>query len=174
MTAQPAAKPADPDVAAPPGSETYAEGIVAGVLGASAIAVWFFVLDVLNGRPLYTPTVLGTAIFRGGAGLDSPGTLAVSGEMVFAFTWVHFLTFIALGGIAARLLRIAERNPNVGFGILLLFVYLETAFLIGSFLFAEHILHALAWSAVLAGNLLAALVMGAYFWRRHPGLRIWP
>ena len=32
--------------------------------GAATIAIWFAVLDVVSGRPLYTPTVLGTALFR--------------------------------------------------------------------------------------------------------------
>jgi hypothetical protein len=33
--------------------------------------VWFFVLDTIQGRPFYTRTVLGTALFRRGAGLAS-------------------------------------------------------------------------------------------------------
>src|SRR3989449_5423278 len=37
------------------------EGLIAGLVGAATIAVWFLLLDSLSGRPLYTPTVLGTA-----------------------------------------------------------------------------------------------------------------
>src|SRR2546428_8729585 len=44
----------------------YQEGLVAGLVGAATIAVWFLILDSLSGRPLYTPTVLGTALFRRG------------------------------------------------------------------------------------------------------------
>ena len=70
--------------------DIYRQGIVAGVLGAATIAVWFFLVDVLSGRPLfYTPNVLGTALFRHGAGLDQPQTLAISLEMVLVYTWVH-------------------------------------------------------------------------------------
>ena len=50
-------------------SKTYKEGFVAGLIGAATIAVWFLILDMIQGRPLYTPTVLGTALFRGSAGL---------------------------------------------------------------------------------------------------------
>ena len=32
------------------------EGVVAGVLGATAIAVWFLFVDLISGRPLSTPT----------------------------------------------------------------------------------------------------------------------
>ncbi len=94
--------------------------------------------------------------------------------MVLLYTWVHALVFWVIGGIAARLLAVAERQPNAGFGILLLFVVFEFGFLVLTLLFAEPVLHALTWPAVLVGNLLAALAMGVYFWRRHPDLRIFP
>src|SRR5437867_1701391 len=90
----------------------YQEGLIAGVLGAAVIAVWFLILDTVSGRPLHTPTILGTAIFRGGEGLASPETVPVSFEMVVLYTWVHALVFCVIGGIAARLLAVAERQPN--------------------------------------------------------------
>ena len=155
-------------------SSVYGEGIVAGLLGAATVALWFLVIDTINGHPLYTPTVLGTAVFRGGAGLAHPETLPVSFEMVVLFTWVHALVFAAVGGIAARLLAFAEHTANVGFGIVLLFVIFEFGFVAVTMVFAEDVLRSLAWPAVLVGNLLAAAVMGAYFWRRHPNLDIEP
>jgi hypothetical protein len=150
------------------------EGLIAGVLGAAVIAVWFLIIDTVAGRPLHTPTILGTAIFRGGAGLASPETVPVSLEMVVLYTWVHALVFCVIGGVAARLLAVAERQPNAGFGILLVFVVFEFGFLVVTLLFAEPVLHALTWPAILGGNLLAALAMGAFFWRRHPSLQIFP
>lgn len=155
-------------------SGVYGEGIVAGLLGAATIALWFLIVDTLNGRPLYTPTVLGTALFHGGAGLDHPDTLPISYEMVMLFTWVHALVFAAVGGIASRLLAFAEHTANVGFGIVLLFVVFEFGFVAVTMILAENVLSSLAWPAVLVGNLLAAAVMGAYFWRRHPNLHIEP
>jgi len=155
-------------------SEVYGEGIVAGLLGAATIALWFLVVDTLNGRPLYTPTVLGTAVFRGGAGLDHPESLPVSFELVMQFTWLHAIVFAIVGGLAARLLAFAEHTANVGFGIVLLFVVFEFGFVAVTMVFAEDVLSSLAWPAVLVGNLLAAGVMGAYFWRHHPNLRIEP
>jgi len=155
-------------------SGVYGEGIVAGLLGAATVALWFLIVDTLNGRPLYTPTVLGTALFNGGAGLDHAAALPISYEMVLRFTWVHALVFAAVGGIAARLLAFAEHTANVGFGIVLLFVIFEFGFVAVTMVFAEDVLSSLAWPAVLVGNLLAAGVMGAYFWRRHPNLHIEP
>src|SRR5205085_83694 len=41
-------------------------------------------------------------------------------------------------------------------------------------MFAEPVLHALAWQSVLVGNLFAAVAMGGYLWRRHPHMVIYP
>src|SRR5215471_13676483 len=152
----------------------YEEGLVAGLIGAAVIAVWFLILDAMAGRPFHTPTILGRAIFLGGQGLRSPDAVPVSFEMVLLYTWVHALVFCIIGGIAARLLAVAERQPNAGFGILLIFVVFEFGFVVVTLLFAQPVLQALTWPAVLGGNLLAAIAMGAYFWRRHPTLEIFP
>jgi hypothetical protein len=156
-------------------SDSYRQGIEAGIAGAVTIAIWFFIVDLLSGHPFfYTPNVLGTALFRHGAGLDQPQTLAISMEMVLVYTWVHGLVFCAIGGIAAKLLALAEQDVHVGFGILLLFVIFEFGFVGAALVLAEPILRALAWPSVLIGNLLAAAVMAAYFWRQHATLRISP
>ena len=156
-------------------SDSYRQGIEAGVLGAATIAIWFFLVDLVSGHPLfYTPNVLGTALFRHGAGLDQPQTLAISFEMVLVYTWVHGLVFCVIGGIAAKLLAIAERDVNLGFGILLLFVIFEFGFVGAAMVFAESILRAIAWLSVLVGNLLAAAAMAAYFWRHHGDLQVSP
>jgi hypothetical protein len=155
--------------------DIYRQGIVAGVLGAATIAVWFFLVDVVSGHPLfYTPNLLGTALFRHGAGLDQPQTLAISFETVLVYTWVHGLVFCAIGGVAAKLLALAERDVNAGFGIILLFVIFEFGFVGAALVFAEPILRALTWPSVLVGNLLAAAVMAAYFRRQHATLKISP
>jgi hypothetical protein len=155
-------------------TQVYQEGMIAGVLGALTIALWFLLLDTLSGRPLWTPTVLGTALFRGGAELGTPGTLPVSVEMVLMFTWVHGLVFIALGGIAARLLDHVERHPSSGFGVLLLFVVFQFGFIVVATFFATPALRVLSSWSILVANLLAAAAMTAYFRRRHPDIRVSP
>jgi hypothetical protein len=174
MNGQTGATSAAPATKPLPIANLYQEGIVAGLVGAATIAVWFLVLDGISGRPFYTPNVLGTALFRRGEGLASPETLAISLEMVLMFTWVHGLAFAAIGGIVAWLLSLAERNPSIGFGFLILFVVLEFGFLVVAMIFAAPVLRALAWPAVVVANLLAAMAMAAYFRLRHPNLIIRP
>lgn len=155
-------------------ARVYREGMIAGVVGALTVAVWFLVLDTLSGRPLWTPTVLGTVLFRRGAGLDTPESLAVSAEMVLMFTWVHGLVFVALGGLVALLLAHVERHPSSGFGVLLLFVIFQFGFIVAATIFAAPVLRLLSAWSILVANLLAATAMTAYFRRRHPGLRVEP
>jgi hypothetical protein len=150
------------------------DGLLAGLAGGLTIAVWFFAYDLVMGRAFYTPTVLGAAVFRGSAGLESPATLAPTLDLVLPFTWLHLMVFCIIGGVASYLLSIAERDANYGFGVLLLFVVFEFGFVLTSQVIAESVLDALAWPAVLTGNLLAAAAMAAVLWRRHPRLDILP
>jgi len=151
-----------------------AEGIAAGTIGAGVVAVWFFVLDAIAGQLFYTPTVLGTAMFHGIEAVGTPADLEVSFEAAAMFTWVHVLVFAFIGGAAARLIALAEEHPNYGFGILLLLIAFLFGFIAVAALFAAPVLRALTLPAILIGNVLAAGAMGAYFWRRHPNLRILP
>ncbi len=155
-------------------SRLYQEGFAAGTVGALTVAVWFLILDLIQGHPLFTPTLLGTALFKGMGVLTTLESGVVSFEMVIGFTFVHWLVFAIVGCLASRLLGLAERDPNLGFGILLLFIIFEFGFLAVTTVFAKPILQELAWVTILLGNLLAALGMGWYFWRRHPHMAINP
>jgi hypothetical protein len=160
-----------PVTSLPDTSRIHQEGIVAGVIGAATVAVWFLVLDTVAGHPLSTPTLLGATLFRRGGAVAVPG---VSLEMVLMFTWVHGLVFVALGGIASWLLSQAERHPSFGFGVVMLFVIFQFGFMVAAMLFARPVLVALGWPAILGANLLAAATMTAYFFWRHPSLEVRP
>jgi hypothetical protein len=146
------------------------EGVVAGVLGAATVAVWFFGIDWSHGRPLYTPTVLGLALFRRSALLANPGMIDPSLTMTLMFTFVHGVIFALMGMATSRLLYQIERSPNVLVSIVLLAVALEFFFLAFALTTAAPAMDALGWREVLLGNLLASVSMVTYLWRRHPGL----
>ena len=155
-------------------TRVYQEGIIAGLLGGLTVAVWFLVVDVVQGRPLYTPTVLGTALFGRGAWPATLQSLPPSLEMVAMFTWVHLLSFVVVGVVVSRLIAMAEQHPSLGFGFVLLFVILEACFTAAAMIVAAPVLRALTWPAILVANLLAAAAMAGYFWRRHPTMTMRP
>src|SRR5512132_1215079 len=59
------------------------EGLVSGLLGAAAVAVWFLLYDTAAGAPFRTPALLGAALFHG---LRDPGALVITWTGVFQYT----------------------------------------------------------------------------------------
>ncbi len=142
------------------------DGIVTGALGAATILVWFLVLDAFAGRPLYTPTVLGTVLL--GRDASSLESLPVSIPVVLFYTAVHGLAFCVVGYVAAWLFAVAERHPPWIFGLLLFFILFFCAFLAVPVVTEPAVFRVVTIPAILGGNFLAAAAMGRYLWRRHP------
>src|SRR6266540_4358071 len=66
------------------------EGFIAGCIGAATVAAWFLVVDTINGQPLFTPAMLGSAVFWGA---HDPSALVIVG---FCFFEVGFYILVAL------------------------------------------------------------------------------
>lgn len=145
---------------------TAREGVVAGVLGGTFVAAWFFIVDIVARHPFHTPRLLGAALFSllGPLGSESPTLYVV------AYTVVHYALFIAAGLIATAVVHAAHREPTILAAAFILFVVLELAFYGFVSLLAHTLLQELAWYSVAIGNVLAAAAMGTYLWRRHPAL----
>src|SRR2546428_13730170 len=103
-------------------SMVYWDGLIAGIMGAAIIAIWFLFLDTVSGLPFYAPTVLGAALFLRPEDLASTEGVQVSLKLTLLYTWVHGVVFILLGEIAAYFVLSAKKNPNLGLSILVLFV----------------------------------------------------
>lgn len=148
---------------------TVREGIVTGLLGAAAVAVWFLLVDAIGGRPLYTPALLG-AIVSGvpDAALAAEGADRLS--LAALYTPIHLLLFAVLGVVVMFLVHRAQRTPSLLALLLMLFLAFEVAFTGLVALLEQGALGALAWYQIAAGNLVAALAMGWYVVRGHPGL----
>lgn len=143
------------------------EGIVAGVIGAIVVAVWFLVVDTLRGRPLETPMFLGTALFYG---VKTPAGLEVAWLPVLGYSVVHGLAFIAFGIIAAAVIDATEREPALVIAVVILFACFETFFLGVVSVLGRAVQDVLVWWEILIGNLLAATAMLWYFLLGHRSL----
>ncbi|HET9010308.1 MAG TPA: hypothetical protein VFN38_00770 [Gemmatimonadaceae bacterium] len=144
------------------------DGIVAGLLGATAVALWFLGLDSLYAHPLATPEALGRGLLRvfGPPGNEGPLTFVVG------YTIFHYFAFIVAGVLLAVIVHWARSQPTVLAGAMMLFVAFEIGFYgLSSALQESPFLGALGWAQVATGNLIAALVMGGYMWRAHPELK---
>lgn len=152
------------------------EGFVAGLLGAGVVALWFLIVDTINGRPFFTPAMLGSAVFWGD--IDPVHVSALFGtdpERIFAavvgYTMVHVVAFIVVGMVAAALAYEVELFPSTLFIVVVFFAIFEFGFYVVVAIFAQPLLGALAWWNVAIGNAIAALGMGFYLWTKHPTLK---
>jgi hypothetical protein len=143
---------------------TRREGIITGVLGASAVAVWFFVADLIAGNPLYTPYSLGS-VLQGFFGAEAPASMPLT---ILLYTIFHYLAFIGVGLIFSAIFNAAEREPALLAGFLILFVGLEVLCLGLVFLVEESsALREIAWYQIGAANLVASVTMFGYLFSRH-------
>ena len=150
------------------GGPVVREGVIAGIIGATCVAVWFFIIDLVAGHPLFTPTTLGQALFS----LFRPAPWVASPVVaVVGYTIVHYVAFIVVGIVAADVVAWAGRDPALLLGFVLLFVAFEVGFYgFVALLQQASALGSLAWSQVMVGNLISAVAMGLYMWRVHPRL----
>ena len=147
------------------------QGIVAGLIGAGAVAIWFLLVDIVEGRAFSTPALLGSVAFWG---VRDAAAVVISFQTVAAYTVIHCLAFLMVGVIVSRLLSDAEKEPSVLVVLLQLFIGFEFGFHAISALFLTSLSAQLAWFNVAIANLIAAGAMGYYFWRQrfilHRGL----
>ena len=142
------------------------EGITAGILGASAVAIWFLIVDSAAGQPLSTPAVLGQTLFRI---IDSKSN-ASEAAYVAGYTVFHYLAFIALGLAASYIAGLTERVPSALAGLAILFVVFQLAFYGATAILASSLLGSIGWWSIGIANLLAAASMGRYLYRHHRGM----
>ena len=144
------------------------DGVVAGFLGATAVAVLFLCMDVIYAHAFATPAALGRGLMRV---FGQPGS---EGDTFFvaAYTVFHYAAFIGAGLLVSVIVYWAQSQPTVLAGAMMLFVAFEILFYgLSSALSESPFFGALGWAQVATGNLLAALVMGTYMWRSHPELK---
>jgi hypothetical protein len=144
-----------------------AEAVFAGALGAGVVALFFLAIDVAAGRPLWTPFVLGSALFLGS--LPAPGA-AIDLVIVAGYTAVHALVFVTFAAMAAFHFD-TETRPRVSAArvaavALLLFVAFELCFVVFARLFVPATLETLGLVRISAANALASVAMAAWLARR--------
>ena len=134
-------------------------------IGGAAIAFFFLAVDVVAGRPLHTPSMLGQVLF-GGADPASVDTISL--EMMAYFTVVHLVSFLVLGGLVSllcRVLGISKTNMPVVTAVV--FVALTATFFAGDLTLMPGVAEAIGIPLVLAANLLTAVAMALFFRKAH-------
>src|SRR3989449_9469313 len=126
---------------------SFREGVVLGVIVATAIWLWLAVVDGLAGSPLRTFPVLG------GVGV---------------FTVLHCLLCLAYGIVVLTVVHGAARARSLLIFAAFWFFILEFAFVMATVLLANVGLGQLAWVRILGGNLIGAVLTFVVLARGHP------
>ena len=140
------------------------QGAFAGLFGAALLAAWFLYIDVLRGEPLFTPTLLASALLGWGVPPESHASLGLA----LLYTLVHGVVFVGIGVGTAYLVHRHAIVRHRGLLILLVFAVL----CLGFFAFAANVSalgpETIAIRDALVGNAIAALAIGAYLARLLP------
>lgn len=148
-------------------AEIVGDGVAAGLIGASAVALWFLVIDTALREALFTPSLVASALLKG---MPAAPDHAVDLTMVAAFTALHSIAFIAFGVIASWLVDQFEHTPDLPLIAIGLFIGLEVGFVAATRIVVPDIPVVIGHGFIVVGNVFAALGMSFYLhdWQRHP------
>jgi hypothetical protein len=149
----------------PDNNSIVREGVSAGLIGATVIAVWFAVVDVLAAGLLSTPIMLGRSL----ATLFLDGREASSAAAFLLYTVFHYAMFVGIGLLLAWVINMAERTPSAMIGFIGLFIIFEVGWVGWTSVLAQGF-GELTWLQVFIANIIGAAAMGYYMYRQHPGL----
>jgi hypothetical protein len=145
------------------------EGAITGFIGATAIAIWFLVVDTVTGHPFATPLFLGKGVVSVlGKSMNMMADTAFT--QVLGYTIFHYVAFFIVGIILTVIVHQAERTPGILAGLLVGIVIMTLGFYMIAAAFAQSALGGISWIQIFVANLLASGLMLGYLWRTHPKL----
>jgi hypothetical protein len=143
-------------------------GLTAGLVGAAAVGLWFFLIDLGRGKPFATPAALGSAMLLNAQG---PADVRLGAGVILAYSFVHVTMFILVGTAFAWLASRASQARSYWLRALAMLVLVEALFFGTVLPVAGWVLETLGVLTVLIANVLGVVTMGVWIWRRQPSLR---
>ncbi len=141
-----------------------------GIIGSVSAAAFYAVFDIFAARgAFFTVDLLGKSLFTGmsdATALGLPTLLDVTS--VAWYSGLHLLISLVIGLIVVRLVLHSEQHPSQAKAVLAVIVlgFVVTVIAIG--LLTSPIRLLLPLWTIVAANVLAVLVAGAYLVRKHP------
>jgi hypothetical protein len=136
--------------------------VYVGLIGYLAVALFFLLVDPLLGRGfLYTPALLGSALFYG---LTDPAALTIQPGPVIAYNGAHLVVFVVLGLLVGQLTHASLRLRQQGWYLIAVLGMLVLGHLyVALWALTEPVRSALpVWMLTVAGLVaMAAMAIGA-------------
>lgn len=151
---------------------TLREGLIVGFIAYAAVALFYFLFDVLASRgALFTVDMLGKAVFRG---LRDPAVLlfppVIDAAAIFWYNALHLALALAIGVFVTRLVAEVERRPERAPAIWLAVIAGGVVTVLAVGYLTQSIRPVLPFWSIVVANVLAAALAGFYLLARHPGL----
>jgi len=143
------------------------EVLRAGVLGATTVWLWVFMIGALSGAPLRLAALFG----HGLAHVVGVHSTVPEWTAVVAFTFFHFVVWCALAEVSVVVLRVAVRTPAVLLLAAVVAILLLLALLGITLIFANDGLGGFAWPSIYVGSIVGLTTMWWYLVRWHPEVR---
>ena len=120
------------------GGPVSRQGLILGLITATATWLWVAAVDAINGKPFHTFDVLGG---------------------VAAFTIIHYILNIAYAFAVVAVARSAAQTPSLIIGAIFGFIILEIGFGMVSTILWQAGVGRQSWLAVFGGSLIGASIM---------------
>jgi hypothetical protein len=133
-------------------SGVVTRGVLAGVAGATALALWFLIVDGSQGQPLRTPLFLANALLGG-----DRAQMGFAG--IILYTLIHYGAFVVMGLAMSWILSLVETSSPVLLGLVMGFALFDLVFYGSVIVTGVDVVQALGWPEVLAGNLIAGVTV---------------
>lgn len=133
-------------------------GVIGGILAATAIVLFFLVLDAVRGETLETPRFLASVLLGRESG-------EVGAALIVLYTVLHYAVFAAVGAATAWLLQRLRAPATVLLGLVLGFLLFDIVFYASVALTGTEVVRAIGWPSFLASNLIGGVVLMAYLSR---------
>lgn len=148
-----------------PASSVFYDAFGAGSIGGSIVALFFLALDSIQGRPFFTPSLMGTVLFTSG---NAQAVTDVRMDMVAYYTLIHFAVFGILGGAVAVLLRQVELNAkHPAVMLVTIFLVTEVLFVVAAGLLMPGVVATVGAVRIVGANLLGAGGMASFLLAAH-------
>ena len=133
----------------------WVRGGIAGLLGATVLALWFLIVDSAQGDPFRVPALLANGLF-GVEGLET------STGLIVLYTLIHYAAFMAVGIAVTWLCTFVDWAPSTLLGVALGFALFDFLVFLSVSVTGIDVIQELGWLEVLSGNVLAGLTVMGY------------
>ena len=146
-------------------ADFFFDAFYGGAIGGSTVALVVLIIDAIKFEPLFTPSLLGSALVLG---LDPETVSGVRMDMVAFFTALHLVVFLVLGLlVSAMVQRMHDLALHPGLVSLIIFLVLQGGFVLADTLFMQGVVAVIGFWWIAIANGLTGLAMGIFLMNAH-------